>query len=182
LEDFYGDVKEEMPPKMPKPRGKSVKVSCFVDADHAGNLVNRRSHTGILIYVNNALISWYSKQQNTVETSTFGSEFVALRIVVEQIEALCYKLRMFGVPIDGPGDVYCDNQSVNPNPNSSSKPEQTLQKKHNAICFHKVRESVAAGMIRVAKIDEKENLADLFTKILPGIVRKKYLESTPGKR
>jgi hypothetical protein len=110
--------------------------------------------------------------------STFGSGFVALRIAVEQIEALCYKLRMFGVPIDGPGGVYCVNQSV---VDSSSKPEQTLQKKHNAICFHNVRESVAAGTIRVAKIDEKENLADLFTKILPGIVRKKYLESTPGK-
>jgi hypothetical protein len=55
---------------------------------------------------------------------------------------------------------------------------EILQKKHNAVCFHKVRESVAAGMIRVAKIDGKENLADLFTKrILPGIVRKKYLES-----
>jgi hypothetical protein len=172
--DLYGDVKEEMSPKMPKPRSKSVKVSCFVDADHAGNLVTRRSHTGIFIYVNNALISWYSKQQNTVETSTFASKFVALPIAVEQIEALRYKLRMFGVPIDGPGDVYCDNQSV---VDSSSKPERTLQKKHNAICFHKVRESVAAGMIQVAKIDGKENLADLSTKILPGIVRKKYLES-----
>jgi hypothetical protein len=44
---FYGDVKEEVPPKIPKPRGESVKISCFVDADHAGNLVTGRSHTGI---------------------------------------------------------------------------------------------------------------------------------------
>jgi hypothetical protein len=172
--DFYGDHKEEMPPAMPTARGNSVRVSCFVDADHAGNVVTRRSHTGIMMFVNNALIGWFSKRQNTVETSTFGSEFVALRIAVEQIEALRYKLRMFGVPIDGPGDVYCDNQSV---VDSSSLPQRTLQKKHNAICFHKVRESAAIGTIRVAKIDGTENLADLFTKVLATVTRKKYLES-----
>jgi hypothetical protein len=107
--DFYGTKKEEMPPKMPTARGNSVRISCFVDADHAGNLVTRRSHTGTLVFVNNALISWCSKRQNTVECSTFGSEFVALHIAVEQLEALRYKLRMFGVSIDGPADVHCDN-------------------------------------------------------------------------
>ena len=70
-----------------------------------------RLHTGILVLVNNSLISWYLECQNTVECSTFGSEFVALRISVEQLEVLRCKLRMFGVPIDGPADVYCDNQS-----------------------------------------------------------------------
>jgi hypothetical protein len=162
--DLYGNsLREELPPKMPKPRGKALKISCFVDADHAGNVITRRSHTGILIFVNNALASWYSKRQNAVETSTFGSEFVALRIATEQVEALRYKLRMFGVPVDGPGDVYCDNQSV---VDSSSIPERTLQKKHNAVCFHKVPGSAASGAIRVAKIDGKKNLADLFTKVL----------------
>jgi hypothetical protein len=171
---FYGTEKEEMPPRMPKARGNSVRVSCFVDADHAGNVVTRRSHTGILVFVNNALISWFSKRQNTVECSTFGSEFVALRIAVEQMEALRYKLRMFGVPIDGPADIYCDNQSV---VDSSSLPQRTLQKKHNAICFHKVREAAAMDVIRVAKVDGTENLADLFTKVLPTATRKKYLGS-----
>jgi hypothetical protein len=123
--DFYSEAGEETPPKMPKPRGKALKISCFVDADHAGNVVTRRSHSGILIFVNNALVGWFSKRQNTVETSTFGSEFVALRIATEQVEALRYKLRMFGVPVDGPGDIYCDNQSV---VDSSSLPERTLQK------------------------------------------------------
>jgi hypothetical protein len=105
--DFYGNsLREELPPKMPEPRGKALRNSCFVDADHAGNMMTRRSHTGILIFVINALVGWYSKRQNTVETSTFGSEFVALRIAMEQVEALRYKLRMFGVPINGPGDIY----------------------------------------------------------------------------
>jgi hypothetical protein len=66
----------------------------------------------VLVFVNNALISWFSKRQNTVERSTFGSEFVALQIAVEQLEALRCKLRMFGVPIDGLADACHDNQSV----------------------------------------------------------------------
>jgi hypothetical protein len=58
--------------------------------------------------MNRAPIIWYSKQQNTVETSTFGSEFVAVRIAVELIEGLWYKFRMFEIPNDGPTNVYCD--------------------------------------------------------------------------
>jgi len=76
--DFYPDACDELPPHMPEPRGLPVDITCFVDADHAGNLVTRRSQTGILIFVNKAPIVWYSKRQNTVESSTFGSEFVAL--------------------------------------------------------------------------------------------------------
>jgi hypothetical protein len=91
---FYGTKKEEMPPKMLTARGNLVRIFCFADTDHAGNIVTRRSHTGVLAFVNNTLVSWFSKRQNTVECSTFGSEFVVLQIVVEQLEALRCKLRM----------------------------------------------------------------------------------------
>ena len=110
-----------------------------------------------------APIIWFSKRQNTVESSTFGSKFVALRVATELIEGLRYKLRMFGVPIAGPTDVLCDNQSVVTN---ASVLESTLSKKHNAICYHKVREAVAAGTILVGKEPSETNLADLFSKPL----------------
>jgi hypothetical protein len=110
--EFYGEVQEELPPKMPKPRGQRVTISAFVDANHAGNKVTRRSHTGIIIYVQNAPILWYSKRQNTVEAATFGSEMVALWICKELIVAIHYKLRMFGVEVDGPANVFCDNRGV----------------------------------------------------------------------
>ncbi len=77
---FYGNSIEEDPPNMPVPLGNSVIMSCFVDADHAGNKVTRRSHTGIVILLNNAPLSVFSKHQNTCESSTFGSELVAMRI------------------------------------------------------------------------------------------------------
>jgi hypothetical protein len=110
-------------------------MSYFVNADHAGNRITRRSHSGIIISCNHAPIVWFSKRQNTVETSTFGSEFIAARIAVELIEGLRYKLRMFGIPIDGPCNVYCDNNGVVVN---TTHPESTLKKKHNAISYHRV--------------------------------------------
>lgn len=173
--ELYPDAQEVIPSNQPEPLGNPVWIHTYVDANHAGNLANRRSHSGILIYVNNAPIIWFSKRQNTVESSSFGSEFVALRIAVELVEALRYKLRMFGIPIDGPTNIYCDNKSVVTN---ASIPTSVLNKRHNAICYHKVRESQAAGTIRVGWIPGEENLADLFTKTtMPGNVRNDIVET-----
>jgi hypothetical protein len=95
----------------------------------------------------------------------FGSEFIALCIATELIEALRYKLRMMGIPIDGPTSVFCDNEAVVRN---STMPESTLKRKHNSIACHRVQEAVAAGTLRIAKILGGANLADMFTKTLPG--------------
>ena len=73
-------MEEELPPKMAEPRGNMGRISAFVNADHSGNAVTRQSHSGIIIFVQNAPIIWFSKRQNTVEAAIFGSEFVALRI------------------------------------------------------------------------------------------------------
>ena len=159
--DFYSDAEEQLPINGPEPLGNPARLSVYVDANHAGNMKTRRSHTGILVYMNNAPILWYSKRQNTVESSSFGSEYIALRICTEMVEALRYKLRCFGVPIDGPCDIYCDNRSVVTN---SSVPTSVLNKRHNAICYHRVREAQAAGTIRVGWIEGKDNVADQFTK------------------
>ena len=88
-----------------------------------------------------------------------------MRIAVEMIEALRYKLRMFGIPIDGPANVFCDNKSVVTN---STIPDSTLKKKHNSIAYHRVREAVATGTLRIAKVLSKSNNADLLTKPLSG--------------
>ena len=93
--NFYRDAKEAIPGDMPEPLGNPMSMHCFVDANLAGNQVTRRSQTGILIFCNRAPIIWHSKRQNTVETSTFGSEFTAMKNAIELIESLRYKLRMF---------------------------------------------------------------------------------------
>jgi hypothetical protein len=66
--------------------------------------------TRIIFFVNGAPTIWYPTRQNTIETSTFGSEFVSLQIVVEMNEALRYKLRMMGIPILGPTNGFCDTK------------------------------------------------------------------------
>ena len=161
--EFYPDAREEDPPGMPEPLGKAMKMACFVDSNHAGNVVTRRSHTGIMIFLQNAPILPYSKRQNTVESATFGSELVAMRVARDLIVAMRIKLKCFGIPIDGPCDVFCDNEAVFKN---TSRPESTLTKKHNAINYHICREAVAAKIMRVAKEDTFTNIADALTKLM----------------
>ena len=169
MKEMYPDAVEDLPPNAPPSRGNPVEMNTFVDSDHAGDKVTRRSQTGILLYLNSAPIIWYSKRQNTVESSTFGSEFVSLRVASELIISLRYKLRMFGIPIIGPTTVFCDNEAVYKN---TTFAESTLKKKHNSICFHRVRECVAAAILAVHKVDSKFNLSDILTKSLPGPLRK----------
>ena len=140
-----------------------------MDSDHAGNKVTSRSQTGILIFLNVAPINWFSKRQNTVESSSFGLELIALKIALEQIMGLRYKLRMMCVPIDGPANVFCDNKSV---VKSTMNPESTLKKKNVSIAYHKVRECFAAGIINFYFQYSEDNLADVFTKVLPVMKRK----------
>jgi hypothetical protein len=122
----------------------------------------------VLLFVNGATIIWYSKRQNTVESSTFGSEFIALKQAIDLTEELRYKLRMMGIPFDETTTIYCDNEAVVKN---TTAPESTLKKKHNAICYHRAREAQAAGFIRVGKILGTDNPADLFTKVVVGAQR-----------
>jgi hypothetical protein len=90
--EFYLEAEEVTPLNAPASMGSPVTITVWVDANHAGNLANRRSHTGFIIYVNQSPIVWYSKKQSTVEASSFGSEFNALRIAVEHVIALRFKL------------------------------------------------------------------------------------------
>ena len=172
-EDFqeqYCGAKEEIAKDTPIPRGRSVVTTSFVDASHGANRKTRRSHTGFIIFVNRAPIIWYSKRQQTVETSAFSSEFVAMRVCVEAVQALRFKLRMFGIPIanDGATNIFCDNKSLVTN---ASNVKSTLNKKHISIAYHYTRFAVAAGIITIAWIASTENLADPLTKKLAEVTR-----------
>ena len=96
-----------------------------------------------------------------------------MRVGVEMIESLRYKLRIFVIPIDGPTNVYCDNEAVYHN---KVIPESTVKKKHHSIAYHRCREAVATKNIHLAKQGTKNNLADLFTKLMTAPRRKLLLE------
>ena len=83
--DFYGDVKEAIPPKKIDPKGTEVGLRIFVDSDHAGYKLTIISRTGYIIFLNNYPIAWLSNKQATIENSVFGVEFVAMKIGIENI-------------------------------------------------------------------------------------------------
>ena len=169
---FYGNVTEDIPSNGPKPRGKPVVLRMYVDSDHAGERLTRRSRTGYIIFINTAPIQWYSKKQGSVEASTFGSEFVAMKSAAEANRGLRYKLRMMGIPIEDPTYTFGDNQSVL---NNTTTPESMLKKKSNAICYHFVQECCARGEMIATYINTKHNVADILTKVLPASERRTNL-------
>ena len=167
-EDFvemYRDAEELLPHKMPVSRGRSITMTAFVDDSHAANTVTRRSHSGYAVFINRAPVVWYSKQQNTVETSTFPLNSLRLRYVSKRLstydlncDALVYPFPVESLP------CFCDNESVVKN---TSNVESTLNKKHSSVAYHHCRWSVAAGVITLAHISTHDNIADCFTKRLP---------------
>ena len=147
-------------------------MRCFVDANHAGENLTRRSRSGFIIFLRMAPIYYCSKRQNTVETSTFGSEFMAMKHACGYIRGLRYKLRMMGIPFSDPCFVYGDNKSVLYN---TTLPESTLKKKSNSIAYHAVREGVATGEWLTGYEPTDTNISDLLTKPVPAGARRTRL-------
>ena len=171
-EDFYQPTEEILPKKMPKPLGKDADVKFHVDASHADNKRDRSSRMGYFGCTNGALCLWKSKRIPTIETSAFGAEFVALKHAMEANRGLRYKLRMMGVPINVPSYFYGDNMAVI---NNVKRPESTLRKKNNAVCYHAVREAVAKKELLCAHVRSEKNLADLATKTNHPLKLREYM-------
>jgi hypothetical protein len=125
------------------------------------DLTTGRSVTGILHLVNSTPVDWFCKLQGSVETATYGSEFVAARLATEQIMDLRYTLRSLGAPLDGKAYMFGDNASVI---TSSTIPHSSLNKRHNALSYHRVREAIASDILWFFHIPGKVNPADVLTK------------------
>lgn len=158
---------------MPQSLGASVRITTYEDANLYHDYTTGRAAMGMLHLMNGAAIDWTSKRQATVETATYGSEFVAARCATEQIMDLRYTLRMLGVPLDGPAWMFGDNKSVEV---SSNLPHSSLSKRHNALAFHRVREAIAAGVLHFVHIPGVSNPADVLTKFLAHASAMKHLK------
>ena len=156
---------EAIPPNAPMPRGKEVDLCMFIGSNHVGNKQTRRSRTGFMIYMNMSLINWYSKRQSTIETLVLGAEFVDMKVRIETLWAILYKLMMVGIPILSASYVYGDNMLVIHN---NSKQESTLRKKCNVITYHAIFEYVAMGETLIEYIRSEDNMADSLTKVVTG--------------
>ena len=161
MHTVYGDVRENIPTDIPEPAGNNIILTTYVDANLYHDYITGRSVTGIIHIVNQTPIDWYSKRQATVETATYGSEFVAARIATDQIIDLRTTLRYLGVPVDRSTYMFGDNESV---VKSSTIPHSTLTKRHNALSYHRVREAIAGKIIRFFHIKGENNPADIVSK------------------
>ena len=124
-------------------------------------MISGRSVTGVLHLANKTPIDWFSKLQATVETATFGSEFVAARSATEQTTDIRNTFRYLGVPVETPTMMFGDNETV---VNSSSVPHSKLMKRHNALSYHRVREAIAAHIMAFHHIPGADNPADILSK------------------
>ena len=140
---------------------KELDVTIFVESNHGHDLVTGKSITGFILFVGKNPIKYFSKRQTSVQTSTFGAEFVSLKRAIEEAVAIRYYLRSMGVSVTKPTVVYGDNMSAIRN---STDPGSPLKKKYLALTYHFCREHFSATIISIRKIDTKKNLADPFTK------------------
>ena len=165
-EDFGGQYQyfnEDLDPRFPPPLVSPLDINLFVDANHAHDKITGRSITGIFGFVGSTPVIWSSKRQASVQTSTFGAEFTALKKAVEEVITLRYYLRSMGIQVNKVTPIYVDNMGVVLN---ASNPGSTLNKKSVALSYHFVREHVANDVIEIRKIDSADNFADPFTKAL----------------
>ena len=154
MKDYYKDSIFEDLQNAPTRFGFPVEVNIFVDASHADEKLDRKSVTGILIYVGDMLIKSISRRQKSVATSTFSSEFLALKTAVEEAQAIRLLLQSIGVPVKGQINIHSDSESVL---RSACNPANELKRKHVAISWNLVRETIATGVIKLWKIDTKLN-------------------------
>ena len=168
----YGVSEPPIPEHCPEPHGKFTTLMAHVDADHAGDLLTRRSRSGYIIYMNNSPIYWLSKRQNSIETSSYGSEYTAMKQCCETLRGIRYKLQMMGIPMKPTAYVFGDNQSVLVN---SSIPHSTLKKKSCSIAYHYVREGVANDEWRLSYVPSAENRADILSKPISGGAKRTQL-------
>jgi hypothetical protein len=158
---IYHPCQEDKPTDTSEPCGKPAFTTSFVDANLLFDLVTGRYAAGIIHLLKKTPVSWFSKKLSTVENSTYGSEFSALRIVVEQVISIRQDLRYLGVPVAGPSYLCCDNKAV---VDSSIIPSYRLKTQHNILSWHTVHQAFACDIVRIVHIDLKNNPADILTK------------------
>ena len=98
---------------------------------------------------------------NRKKSSTYSSEFVALRFGVEEGIAAMHLLQSIGVEIDMPIDIYCDSKSVI---KSIITVSGELKRRHVSIDYHMVREAFAQGIVDLYHIAGGDNPVDILTK------------------
>ncbi|UYV66573.1 hypothetical protein LAZ67_4002149, partial [Cordylochernes scorpioides] len=145
----------------------------YADADWGGNLVDRKSHTGIVYFLARGPIAWESKKQQTVTLSSTESEYIALCEAGKEavyLRALLDEMG-FGELLNGPTVLKTDNQGAQ---QLARNPVYHARTKHIDIKWHFIRSICSDGLVEVVHTPTQENVADILTKGLPRFLYEKH--------
>jgi hypothetical protein len=151
----------------------SVVLEGYVDADFAGDLDSRFSTSGYVFYVFGGAVSWASKKQNSVATSTVEAEFMASSLAIKEANWLRSFLEEIGEP-PWSVKIYVDNQGCI---NHLRNPVNSKFTKHIAVAFHFAREAIKLCQVDVQYVESAKNRADVMTKPLVGPVFRKHVDA-----
>jgi Reverse transcriptase (RNA-dependent DNA polymerase) len=141
-------------------------IEVYCDADWAGDKLTRRSTTGYVIKVNNSIVSWLSKKQESTAKSTAEAEIIAMGTAIKEtiwIENLLIEL---DPKCDPYINIYCDNQSAITIVNQDMA---NTRSKHIAVNYHFIQDYIKKGNVTLQWISTGLQLADIFTKPLDRI-------------
>ena len=178
MAERYSYAQEERSEREPVGLTEGCGLSVFCDASHAGEVVGRRSVTGVIGFYGSTPIFWFSRRQSVVAGSTYEAEFIALKLAVDEIRGVRYLLRSMGIRVNQPARLLGDNEGVL---QSASRYDAGLKKKHVGIAYHRCREAMACGICTFHKIPSGSNISDLLTKPLDAVVLKRLMEYAKPK-
>lgn len=140
-----------------------LQLHAFSDADWAGDTDDYVSTHAYVVYLGNQPFSWSSKKQQGVSRSSTEAEYRAVANAAAELRWICSLLTELVVIIPQCPTIYCDNLGAT---YLSANPVFHSRMKHIAIDFHFVRGQVQNGLLRVAHVSTKDQLADGLTKPL----------------
>ena len=141
----------------------SFTLTAYADADYAAAIEDRKSRSGYIIYFDGNPISWASKKQQCVATSTTHSEYIACYAVATELIWLRRLLASIGIPQTKPTTIYTDSQSAL---RLAINPEFHSRTKHVDVKFHFLREQVVLRSIEIQYLPTQQQIADIMTKAL----------------
>ncbi|KAI3707380.1 hypothetical protein L6452_25840 [Arctium lappa] len=144
------------------PKDTSFELTAYTDADHAGCMLDRKSTLGHVQFLGDKLVSWGSKKQLCVSTSTAEAEYVAAASYCSQVLWMRTQLRDYGFHFNKI-PIYCDSKSAIA---ITANPVQHTKTKHIDVRYHFIKDNVEKGTIELFFVKTEYQLADLFTKPL----------------
>ncbi|GKD43781.1 hypothetical protein Tco_1268426 [Tanacetum coccineum] len=142
-------------------RTSGMFLNAYSDVDWAKCIITRKSVTGYCVFLNNSLVSWKSKKQNTLSKSSTEAEYKALASLTSEVIWILKILKDLQIEKLLPVSLHCDSNSAI---KIAANPVFHERTKHLEIDLHFVREKILKGVVKTVKVDSANQIVDILTK------------------